>query len=79
MLTQGRDGDQESPDPLVMLAWKCKNLEHLTLMGKQCVCSGMIPLNGGRSHAKLEGCKFLLVMAEDGPLIQNTEVIYFEA
>ncbi|XP_042879198.1 F-box only protein 33-like [Penaeus japonicus] len=33
MLTEGRDDDQETPDPLVMLAWKCKNLEHLTLCG----------------------------------------------
>lgn len=34
MLTEGRDDDQETPDPLVMLAWKCKNLEHLTLCGR---------------------------------------------
>ncbi|XP_068249543.1 F-box only protein 33 [Palaemon carinicauda] len=33
MLTEGRDEDQGSPDPLVMLAWKCKNLQHLTLLG----------------------------------------------
>ena len=33
MLTEGRDEDQETPDPLVMLAWKCKHLEHLTLFG----------------------------------------------
>lgn len=35
MLTEVRDEDQETPDPLVMLAWKCKHLEHLTLFGKE--------------------------------------------
>ncbi|CAL4099988.1 unnamed protein product, partial [Meganyctiphanes norvegica] len=34
MLTEGRDNaDHQSPDPLVMLAWRCKNLKNLTVCG----------------------------------------------
>ena len=31
MLTEGHD--EGSPDPLIMLAWRCKKLNRLTLIG----------------------------------------------
>ncbi|XP_076069822.1 F-box only protein 33 [Oratosquilla oratoria] len=34
ILTHARgEEEHDSPDPLVMMAWRCKNLEHLTLYG----------------------------------------------
>ncbi|KAK7081412.1 A Receptor for Ubiquitination Targets [Halocaridina rubra] len=74
MLTEGRDEDQESPDPLVMLSWKCKNLQHLTLLGYGYAGSDVVAI----ARLRGTGLKELLIPedcleADDSHEIANEE------
>lgn len=64
VFSQTRDDEMNSPDPLVMLAWRCKRLSHLSLIGESqaCFIIAQISTNSNDFYAECFGYsrKFVL-------------------